>query len=222
MKRDYSQEISFWKNHIEQKDRFKSRLINLLNKEKRKKEFPRIILKISKQIKTKPLETLEIGSGPTSGLAWGVDRGLVNVFAIDPLAEEYKKILKKNKINYPIIPRKIEGEKINKYFKKNSFEITYSRNSLDHVKNPKKVFKNMINLTKSGGYIILEFRKNEGTHAKWTGLHNHNLDLEDKNISLLTNGKRKKFLKSNKLKFEESFSEGNKIGDWKMIVFRKK
>ena len=45
------------------------------------------------------LKTLEIGSGPNSNLSYWVDNNLLDVTAIDPLAEVYNKLILKSKLS---------------------------------------------------------------------------------------------------------------------------
>ena len=76
------------------------------------------------------MRLLEIGSGPVSLLAFGVEQGLFEVTAVDPLASVYDEILSKYGISYPIKPRTGYAERLVKSFGKDSFDIVYSSNSL--------------------------------------------------------------------------------------------
>jgi len=102
---DYTQEISFWESHLQQRDRYKTHLRNLLNPKKRKLIFPKIILKNLKLIlgEKNKVKVLDVGCGPTSILAWAVDKKYFEVKGIDPLANEYRKMMKKNNYDYPIV-----------------------------------------------------------------------------------------------------------------------
>lgn len=140
---DYSHELNFWQKHLQKEDHFKSHLLKLLNPKKRRLVFPKILLNNLSRIMLgkRKIKVLDVGCGPTSGLAWAVDRNLFKVTGIDPLANEYTKIMKENCYAFPIIPKKGFGEKLTEKFGKKKFDFVYSRNSLDHTKSSIKTFK---------------------------------------------------------------------------------
>ena len=128
------------------------------------------------------LIVLEIGPGPVSRLTRGWEANLYDLIAIDPLADEYMK-LRKN-------PFLVKGyaEEMDKMFQPESFHMVYASNSLDHTSNPALCFRNMVSLTKVGGLIIVCGNEREGSRAKWLGLHQHNLWLDDDNLICQTKG----------------------------------
>src|SRR6266446_467777 len=48
-------------------------------------------------------------------------------------------------------------------------------NPLDHVASPKQCIENIRRVMKPGGFVYLEGFCREGTNAKWSGLHQHDL-----------------------------------------------
>ena len=138
--------------------------------------------------KVKYLVTLEIGSGPNSNLSYWVDNELLKVIAIDPLADVYQKIMKKLNYRYPIIPIKIKGEDLPNHFKKNIFHIVFAQNSLDHVEDPVKCFKNAYTLLKKGGLLFVCSNVKEGTRKLWLGMHKYDIYVENNEL-LLANEK---------------------------------
>ncbi len=147
------------------------------------------VYKLRDQIfKVKSLKTLEIGSGPNSNLSYWVDNKLLEVTAIDPLAEIYDKIMIKLNYKYPITPIKLKGEDLLKHFRKESFHIVFAQNSLDHAEDPIKCFRNAYYLLKKGGLIFVCSNFKEGTRKSWMGLHKFDIYVEYNEL-LLANQK---------------------------------
>ena len=175
----YTSEISYWKDVLPYDLKF------IADPEYRRKAFPEKLLEfITPFLKNDnhPLRVLEIGSGPVSILAWGVDQNLFQLTAVDPLAEEYDGIMKKYNFHYPVKPIKGYGEQLLKLFKRESFDVVYSSNALDHVVSPGKSMRNICEVVKKCGIIFLEGFVNEGTKENWTGLHKHDLFPKDGQI----------------------------------------
>lgn len=120
----------------------------------------------------KQINTLELGPGPVSRLTEGWRRGLFELTAVDPLADEYKR-------NFKHSPFLVQGygEDLDNMFEESSFHMCYASNSLDHVDNPLKCMKDMFRLTKVDGVIIIQGNVREGSRTKWFGGHNYNLFL---------------------------------------------
>jgi hypothetical protein len=67
------------------------------------------------------LEALELGSGPVSLLAWGVKERLFRLTALDPLADEYAKLM--DDCSYPIAPVIGFGEELSELFPPKHFRL---------------------------------------------------------------------------------------------------
>ena len=180
---DYLEEILFWEETLVKRP---PEVSDPKYKEEAFPEYLRALALEWKNDGNKPLRLLEIGSGPVSLLAYGMEQGLFEVTAIDPLASVYDEILSKYGISYPIKPRTGYAERLVKSFGKDSFDIVYSSNSLDHTISPKSSLSQMVQVVKTGGIVFLEGFVCEGSHAKWTGLHQHDLFAE--NGSLMHRG----------------------------------
>ena len=224
-KRDFTEEIAFWDNTLAPNNRHPWMKL-VLNPETRKDKFPPFFLdyitKIKERSKCQRVKVLDIGAGPLSPLGWGVDQNLFDLVAIDPLAEEYSKILNKYNISFPVKPIECSGEELTTIFDENSFDIVYCRNALDHMDNPKLVINNIFTVLVNGGYFYLDSFNKEGTHEKWSGLHQH--DLFIKKGKLIHSDKRgnKTNLTSN-LKFVcvYQWQAGVNPGEWFKIIFQK-
>ncbi|MFW9898237.1 MAG: class I SAM-dependent methyltransferase [Candidatus Thorarchaeota archaeon] len=166
------------------------------------------VIKLKEKFKVNILRTLEIGSGPNSNLSYWVDKKLINVIAIDPLADIYKKMMKKLNYTYPIVPIKLKGEELLKVFKKESFHIIFAQNSLDHAENPLKCFKNGYKLLKKGGFFFVCSNIKEGSRKSWTGMHKFDIYVENNELFLENQkGEVFKFIDNNDISMDFIFYE---------------
>ncbi|MDH3310517.1 MAG: class I SAM-dependent methyltransferase [Gammaproteobacteria bacterium] len=175
-KPDYQNEIDFWQETLA------SRPASISDPAHREAAFPeylKLYIHELKKIRDTSLKLLEIGPGPVSLLSAGVDQGLFEITAIDPLADIYKKIMQQNNLTYPVKPVKGYGERLLKYFEKDSFDIVYSSNALDHTISPRECMVQMSQVVTQGGVIFLEGFLREGSNAAWNGLHQHDLFPEN-------------------------------------------
>ena len=171
------------------------------------------------------LKTLEIGSGPNSNLSYWVDNKLLEVTAIDPLADVYEKIMRKLNYKYPITPIKIKGEKILEHFGEETYHIVFAQNSLDHVEDPIKCFNNAYYVLKKGGFLFVCSNIKEGTRKSWTGMHKYDIYVENNELLLASqNGEVFRFINHNNMSLEFIFYEEYNIRNIKSFeaVFRKR
>ena len=166
------------------------------------------VIKLKDKFNVDTLKTLEIGSGPNSNLSYWVDEKLIKVTAIDPLADLYKKMMKKLKYQYPIVPMKLKGEDLPKIFKKESFHIVFAQNSLDHAENPLECFRNGYNLLKKGGLFFVCTNKREGSRKSWAGMHKYDIYVENNELFLENQkGEIFKFINNKDISMELIFYE---------------
>ena len=114
---------------------------------------------------------LDVGAGPASTV--GKHRS-VELTAIDPLGEEYHRLLEKHGIRVPVPTQQIAGEDLHRHFPKDHFDITHARNSLDHSEWPLNIITNMLDVTKPGGHVVLVHSSREADKQGWKGLHKWN------------------------------------------------
>jgi SAM-dependent methyltransferase len=126
-----------------------------------------------------PPSVLELGSGPVSLLAWGVDQGLIAVTAVDPLADAYAALLDRHGCSYPVRPRRGDGETLSGLFEDGTFDIAYSSNAIDHTASPRRSMEQLARTVRRGGIILCEGFEREGSHEGWWGLHQHDLVAEE-------------------------------------------
>lgn len=176
---DWQEEIAFWDNELTLKGTFAQETTNKLHDPE--KVFPKELLAYIGDLRSRlgriP-RALDAGSGPLPYLAYGHQKGLLNLVGADPLAEVYLKLLAKHghKPTAPLV--RCSGEELTKVFGEESFDFIYMRNALDHSQSPAEVIRQMVKALRPGGYIFIVGTVKEATRQKWAGLHQHNLYLE--------------------------------------------
>lgn len=114
---------------------------------------------------------LDVGAGPLTDINKKCDFAVIEICAVDVLADEYDKLLRKHNIQPIVRTQMCDGERLTEKFDENTFDITYSNNALDHSHNPLKCIKEMIQVTKKEHYVFIKSFLLEGTNACWSGLH---------------------------------------------------
>jgi SAM-dependent methyltransferase len=222
----YDSEIAFWEKHLAKQDEFKDYLELVLDMSKRQQVFPEKLLPclddLKKNFPNEKLKLLEVGSGPTSNLVWGVDKGLFEVTAVDPLARPYNRLMKQNHYDYPIKPIEGTGEELLELFDQGTFHIAYSQNAIDHTESPQKCISNMSTVLKIGGILYISGHISEGTHMGWYGLHQHDLvPLGDGLLDIDRMGKSIDIIKGLGLIRVSCEKAGDAPGDWFTIIYKK-
>jgi SAM-dependent methyltransferase len=179
---DYLEEITYWEGILSQ------RPSSLFDRRVREAAFPPELRYCAAELQRDSRQLprlLELGSGPVSLLASGIDDGLFTVVAVDPLARPYRYLLKYYGVTYPIQPRPGRGETLLKQFLPASFDIAYSSNALDHTISPRRCLEQMCQVVRPRGFLLLEGFVREGTHGNWSGLHQHDLLTEHGSLTHL-------------------------------------
>lgn len=134
------------------------------------------------------IRILDVGAGPLTNLGklWG-DR-IIEITAVDPLAEEYDNLLTELIISPPVRTKKAFAESLTRAFAKDSFDLSYASNSLDHALDPLKAIREMLAVTKPGGHVYLWHFRNVGETEAYIGLHQWNFDVMDGDM-IIGNGK---------------------------------
>jgi SAM-dependent methyltransferase len=142
---------------------------------------------------------LEIGSGPISKLANGIEK--FELYCLDPLAREYGRLHRM--IGMKIDFKFIEGtcEELDAIFRGGTFHLVYASNSLDHTDSPAVCIRRMFDMLKPYGILFVESHEREGSHQDWYGLHQYDLIPEAPNLCLKTkDGKAQNITKDLPLK----------------------
>jgi SAM-dependent methyltransferase len=114
---------------------------------------------------------LDVGAGPLTFLGKVSEGKNLSITAIDPLADQYNKLLGKRHITPLVRTQKLAAEELLTRFPPNSFDLVYARNCLDHSYDPERAILQLIEVVKRGRYVLLEHVPNQGTKALHVGLH---------------------------------------------------
>ena len=123
------------------------------------------------------IHILDVGAGPLTYLGRKFHGKQINITAVDPLADEYDKILAKYQVQPLIRTEKLAGEELTTRFQPNTFDLVFARNSIDHSYDPERVILQMIEVVKPGRYVLLEHLPNEASKHHYIGLHQWNFSV---------------------------------------------
>ena len=122
---------------------------------------------------------LDVGSGPLTRVGKRWAGRTIEIVPADPLADQYNALLARHGIK-PLVPAVFaHGEKLLERFARDSFDLAYASNSLDHAYDPVLVMRQMVAVVKPRHYVYLWHVANEGACMGYTGLHQWNFDLRD-------------------------------------------
>jgi SAM-dependent methyltransferase len=122
------------------------------------------------------LKILDVGSGPLSGLGVIHNGQHVSILAVDPLANAYQRMYQDFGIT-PVIPVTLAfAEDLTSFFAKDEFDLVVCQNALDHTHDPWRALRQMIEVSKPGGFVLLRHSRNEAENERYSGLHQWNLD----------------------------------------------
>lgn len=123
----------------------------------------------------KHVDILDVGSGPITNMGFYLPNVRVCITAVDPLANEYNRILKKHRVKPPVSTQYGEVEKLSSQFGENAFDIVFMQNALDHSYDPVQGIKEMLKVVKPHGHVILNHAVNEAENANYGAFHQWNL-----------------------------------------------
>jgi hypothetical protein len=125
-----------------------------------------------------PVRVLDVGAGPISSLGKTHGDLRLEITAVDPLGEEYSRLLADAGIE-PVIPTlTCRGEDVARRFGAGAFEVAYSRNALDHSADPVAAVRAMVGTVVPQGFVALRHYRNEAENSSYVQLHNWNFDVE--------------------------------------------
>ena len=168
------------------------------------------------------ISILDVGAGPLTYLGKTYKDEKINITSVDPLAGDYDKLLKKYNISPIIRTKKLAAEKLSRMFPKDSFDLVFARNCIDHSWSPEKAILEMIKVAKKNCYILMIHRPNEAMTENYTGLHQWNFSSDNGDFIISSKNKR--------LNFSQKYSYLCKIscnveveaeGEWLNCVIQK-
>jgi SAM-dependent methyltransferase len=127
---------------------------------------------------------LDVGAGPVTWLGYRYPGKKLTIVPVDPLADEYDRLLREAKLDPPIRTVRVAGEALVEHFGSRRFDIAYATNALDHSADPFTIISNMVAVVRAGGVVLLRHKRNEGDSARYGGLHQWNFDVVDDDLVL--------------------------------------
>jgi SAM-dependent methyltransferase len=122
---------------------------------------------------------LDVGAGPASTVGHRFCGRPVEVTAVDPLADHYRRLLNEHGLEPPVLTERLQGEQLVERFGRGQFDVAYARNALDHAVDPVAIAENMLEVVRPGGYVVLRHVRNEAVRQRWIQLHQWNFDERD-------------------------------------------
>ena len=133
---------------------------------------------------------LDVGAGPVTWLGYRYPGKKLTIVPVDPLADEYDRLLRDAKLDPPIRTVCVAGEALAEHFGARRFDIAYATNSLDHSADPVTIISNMAAVVRPGGVVLLRHKRNEGDSARYGGLHQWNFDVVGDDLIVWNNAVR--------------------------------
>lgn len=149
------------------------------------------LLPISDGAKPKQhFSVLDVGTGPIFPLGYVIPGAELSLFAADPLAPVYDKILVENGITPPVRTQFGTAEDLSAFFPESSFDLVHCSNALDHSFDPMRGILEMLRCAKVGGGVKLMHAPNEAVTQNYVGFHQFNFELVDGKLTLWNNNGR--------------------------------
>ena len=219
MSAGFEEEIRWWRSVLQTEER-PAWMAEALDPARRGGQSPPMLFDfVATLALARPAKVLDVGCGPLSPLAWGAEQGLIEVVAVDPLADEYNALLDELGVDYPIRPAVGRGEALFEQFGQD-FDFVYTRNALDHAHSPARCIEEICSVLRPGGLLYLEGFFNEGTRNRWGGLHQWDLAPACGVLTCTDPSGRRADLTGNQA-LHCRFQRGPNRGQWFRMVFER-
>ena len=139
------------------------------------------------RIPAEEISILDVGAGPLTMLGYRYPGKTLTIVPVDPLADDYERLLREAHLEPPIPTIAVAGEALLEHFGSRKFDIAYASNSLDHSADPFTIISNMVSVVRTGGIVLLRHKRNEGESARYGGLHQWNFDVVDGRLLVWNN-----------------------------------
>ena len=125
------------------------------------------------------IKILDVGAGPLTCLGKQWEGYSLRITAVDPLAEEYDKLLDQYQLTPPVRTQKGFAERLVAQFGENHFDLVHARNCIDHSDDPCRAIQAMVAVAKPGGLVYMDHSVNEAKAQNFQGFHQWNLFCKD-------------------------------------------
>jgi SAM-dependent methyltransferase len=161
---------------------------------------------------------LDVGAGPLTRLGKRWEGRTLQLYPLDPLAEEYKALLARLELRPPVLTETGHGERLTEKFEKNFFDLAYASNSLDHSYDPLLAIRQMFAVVKPQCSVYLWHFAAVGTAEGYQGLHQWNFGIRGGDM-ILSDGRSKRFRLGDEFRgMGELECEYQKFGEVKVVV----
>jgi SAM-dependent methyltransferase len=126
-----------------------------------------------------PVEILDVGAGPFTVVGFRYPGKELAVTAVDPLGREYARLIAMSRLTAPVATATCAGEALLEHFGERRFDVVHARNALDHSFDPARCIREMVAVTRVGGFVALKHHVREAESQHYHGLHQHNFDVRD-------------------------------------------
>jgi SAM-dependent methyltransferase len=137
----------------------------------------RLLAECLESIREREVRILDVGAGPLTTLGKTFPGKELAITAVDPLADDYDALLARAGVTPPVRTVAGHGERLLDGFGAGTFHVAYAANALDHSYDPMLVIRNMVEVVRPGGYVVLLHRRNEAETKDYLGLHQWNFDV---------------------------------------------
>jgi SAM-dependent methyltransferase len=117
------------------------------------------------------IRILDVGAGPLTKLGKKHPSKKLEITAIDVLATSYDRLLRKLKIEPLVRTIYADAERLEERFGADRFDIVHGQNCIDHTSDPIRAIREMIAVTRPGGFVILYHAENEGQREGYRDVH---------------------------------------------------
>ncbi len=125
------------------------------------------------------IRILDVGAGPLTVLGKKHPSKRLMIIAVDALAEKYDEMLARYHIRPAVRTTFAEAENLTRRFAENSFDLVTARNCLDHAVDPFEAVRQILLVTKSDCFAVLDHAENEGENQGYGGLHQWDFTAAD-------------------------------------------
>jgi SAM-dependent methyltransferase len=122
---------------------------------------------------------LDVGAGPLTKVGKRWEGRTVQVTAVDPLADQYERLLADRGITPLVRTQPGEVERLTVLFPLDKFDLVHMQNALDHSRDPLLGMRQMLDVVRPGGCVLLPHFVNEAENGNYVGLHQWNFCAEN-------------------------------------------
>lgn len=125
-----------------------------------------------------PVRLVDVGSGPLTilGKRWGGRR--LEIVAVDPIADRYASLLREAGLTPSVPMVQGDAEDLASVIPRDSFDLAFARNCLDHSHDPLRCIRQMLEVVKPSGVVLLAHAIDEGEFMEYAGPHQWNFREE--------------------------------------------